>query len=173
MRSARGVVRRFLAPGALAMAVLLGSAGPAFAASPPVNTVLPKISGTGRVYSSLTAAKGTWSNSPTAYAYSWQRCNTSGASCVAISSATSVSYTLQVADQSATIRVAVTATNSAGSVTATPVQTSVIATPPAPTNSVLPTIIGVAQVGQTLTSTTGTWTYSPTSYAYVWKSCNG
>ncbi|MDI7923398.1 hypothetical protein [Ferirhizobium litorale] len=37
-----------------------------------------------------------------------------------------------------------------------------------PNNSVLPTITGTAQVGQTLTSTTGTWTGSPT-YARQWK----
>ncbi|MQW43490.1 hypothetical protein CN217_20970 [Sinorhizobium meliloti] len=32
----------------------------------------------------------------------------------------------------------------------------------APSNSVLPAISGTAQVGQTLTSTTGTWSGSPT-----------
>ncbi|RVI58530.1 hypothetical protein CN189_26150 [Sinorhizobium meliloti] len=38
----------------------------------------------------------------------------------------------------------------------------------APENSVLPAISGTAQVGQTLTSTTGTWSGSPT-FARQWK----
>jgi len=38
-----------------------------------------------------------------------------------------------------------------------------------PTNSSVPTISGTAQVGQTLTATTGTWTHNPTSFTYQWK----
>lgn len=37
-----------------------------------------------------------------------------------------------------------------------------------PANSVAPAITGTAQVGQTLTSTTGTWSGSPT-YTRQWK----
>jgi type II secretory pathway pseudopilin PulG len=45
------------------------------------------------------------------------------------------------------------------------------ATPP--TNTVLPTVSGTPQVGQTLTATTGTWTgTAPISYSYQWQSCN-
>jgi hypothetical protein len=40
--------------------------------------------------------------------------------------------------------------------------------PPAPVNLTAPTILGIGQVGQTLTATNGTWTNSPTSYAYQW-----
>lgn len=40
----------------------------------------------------------------------------------------------------------------------------------APVNSVLPVISGTATVGQTLSTTTGTWTGSaPITYAYQWK----
>ena len=38
-----------------------------------------------------------------------------------------------------------------------------------PANSTVPTISGTAQVGQTLTATTGTWTNNPTSFTYRWN----
>jgi hypothetical protein len=42
--------------------------------------------------------------------------------------------------------------------------------PAKPANTVLPAITGTAQVGATLTSTTGTWTGRPTpTYARQWK----
>jgi hypothetical protein len=41
-----------------------------------------------------------------------------------------------------------------------------------PTNTVLPSISGVAQQGQTLSASTGEWSSSPTSYTYHWVICN-
>jgi hypothetical protein len=42
-----------------------------------------------------------------------------------------------------------------------------------PTNSAVPTITGTAVVGQTLTTSTGTWSAWPSSsYAYAWQRCN-
>ena len=41
-----------------------------------------------------------------------------------------------------------------------------------PVNSALPVVTGTPQPGQTLTSTNGTWTNSPTSYARQWRRCN-
>ena len=41
--------------------------------------------------------------------------------------------------------------------------------PPAPVNSTLPVISGTTTITSVLTSTNGTWTNSPTSYAYQWK----
>lgn len=38
-----------------------------------------------------------------------------------------------------------------------------------PVNSVLPAITGTTTVGQTLTSSTGTWSNSPSSYTYQWN----
>jgi hypothetical protein len=44
----------------------------------------------------------------------------------------------------------------------------------APVNSVLPTVTGTAQVGQTLTTQNGSWTGSlPISYTYQWQLCSG
>jgi subtilisin family serine protease len=47
--------------------------------------------------------------------------------------------------------------------------------PPAtspPANTSLPLISGAAQVGQTLTTSNGSWTGSPTGYTYVWQRCD-
>jgi hypothetical protein len=43
----------------------------------------------------------------------------------------------------------------------------------APVNTSLPTVTGTAQVGQTLTTTSGSWTGSlPISYSYQWQLCS-
>ena len=41
--------------------------------------------------------------------------------------------------------------------------------PPTPANSAAPTISGTTTFGQVLTSTTGTWSNSPSSYGYQWS----
>ena len=82
---------------------------------PPVNTALPTIAGQTVVGDTLTAANGSWSNSPTAFVYQWQDCNGSGTNCSSISGATGSSYKLASGDAGSTIEVAVTAINSAGS----------------------------------------------------------
>ena len=48
-----------------------------------------------------------------------------------------------------------------------PTGSSVPTGPPASINR--PVIIGVVQIGQVLTTTNGTWTNSPTSFAYQWQ----
>lgn len=44
---------------------------------------------------------------------------------------------------------------------------------PVPTNTVAPAISGTRVVGQTLTTTNGTWSNAPTSYAYRWQRDSG
>ncbi len=95
--------------------------------SPPVNTVPPTITGSAQTGQKLTAGTGSWSQSPTSYAYQWQRCNTAGASCSPISGATGQTYTLGPPDQGSTLRVSVIASNSAGpSSPSTSAQTAVV-----------------------------------------------
>src|SRR4051812_39580977 len=43
--------------------------------SPPSLVSPPTISGTAEELRMLTASSGTWKNSPTSYAYQWQRCD--------------------------------------------------------------------------------------------------
>jgi RHS repeat-associated protein len=142
-------------------------------AAPPANTVLPAITGTAKAGQTLTASTGTWTGTPTiTYAYQWQDCNTSGGSCSNIIGATSSTYVLAAGDVGNTVRVVVTATNAGGSVSANSAATATVAAL-APANTAAPAITGTAKDGQTLTSSTGTWTGIPTpAYTYQWESCN-
>jgi hypothetical protein len=100
---------------------------PHVVASRPANTAPPGITGTPIVGGTLTASTGTWSGSPTSYAYQWRRCDLTGANCTSISGATSQSYTVGQGDAGYTIRVTVTAANGAGSTSATSSPTSLVA----------------------------------------------
>jgi hypothetical protein len=161
----------------LAALVALAAAGVATAAT-PVNTSPPTISGTPTVGQTLTAENGTWSNSPTSFAYQWLRCNGGGNACVSVANGTQKTYTLVGADAGRTIRVRVTATNADGSASAESAQTAAIAqrspapSPAAPKNTAAPTISGTARVGQQLTANEGTWSGNPTAYAFEWQRCD-
>jgi hypothetical protein len=135
-------------------------------AIPTIMTV-PTISGTAQVGQVLTATTGTWRNIPTSYAYQWL---SGGVNATGPGAATS-SYTAVSADIGNVLTVSVIATNAGGS-SAPAVSAATAAVIPiamAPVNTAVPTISGTAQVGQTLTGTNGTWTNSPTSYAYQWN----
>ena len=138
---------------------------------PPASTTLPSIAGTALVGSALTASTGSWNGTPTSYAYQWQDC--ASVLCVNIQAATGSAYVLQPSDVGHTLDVVVTAINAGGSASATSAQTAAItsATPAAPANTAVPTITGAAQQGQTLTASDGSWSGSPTSYAYHWQDC--
>lgn len=108
-------------------------------AAAPTSTAPPTISGSVQVGSTLTADKGGWNGSPSAYAYQWSRCDTTGNSCAAISGASAATYLLKQVDAGTTLRVTVTATNGAGSTSATSAPTAVVSTPPPPVSNGCPT----------------------------------
>ena len=141
-------------------------------AAPPANTAAPTISGTARVGETLTAQNGTWSNSPTAFQYQWQRCNASGAACANIAGATAKTHLLTTTDAGRTMRVRVTGINAEGAVNARSAATDVVAPSAAPRNTARPTITGELTAGEELTAEEGSWTNSPTSYAYQWQRCD-
>ena len=87
--------------------VIVASAAVPVPPSAPSNSVLPSISGTAEQGQKLTTSNGSWSNSPTSYAYQWQDCNASGTGCANIAGATSNSYTLQASDVDDTVRAVV------------------------------------------------------------------
>ena len=138
------------------------------------STAAPAISGTAQQGDTLSASNGSWSNSPTSYAYQWQDC-TSSSSCTNINGATSSTYTLASSDVGKTIDVVVTASNAGGSASQASAQTGTVTQPSGsqpqmtgnPTN--LPAVSGNAVVGDTLSVTSGTWANSPSSYSYQWE----
>jgi hypothetical protein len=99
----------------------------------PSNTAAPVVSGTAEQGQALSATTGTWSNSPTAFAYQWLQCDGSGSNCAGIAGANASAYTPASGDVGRTLRVTVTASNAGGSTAATSAQTAAIAAPPAVT----------------------------------------
>jgi hypothetical protein len=99
----------------------------------PVDATAPTIAGTTTQGQTLTEGHGSWTNSPTGYAYQWEDCNASGGACTAIAGATGQAYTLTAADVGHTVRVLETASNAGGSGTAAlSAITAMIAALPAP-----------------------------------------
>jgi hypothetical protein len=154
--------------------VACGVAGTAFArsAAAPQNSALPQISGTAKEGETLTASNGTWSNSPTSYAYQWRRCASDGTACGDITGATKQTYSVVAADIAHTLRVVVTASNADGKASATSDATDVVDSKSGPVNSVKPAVSGTATVGQELRVSRGTWSPAPSSYSYQWQRCS-
>lgn len=137
------------------------AAGGGNGATAPANTTAPAISGDPTVGKQLSCSQGSWTNSPTSYAYSWRRNGTQVA--------TGSTYTLVAADAGTQITCAVTATNASGSSSAVSSAVTPNAAQAAPGNTTRPAISGTAVVGNTLTCSQGSWTGSPTGYAYAWR----
>jgi len=138
--------------------------------SPPANSSRPAIVGTARAGQVLEASSGSWSGTPT-ISYQWQDCNASGSACANVGGATAASYVLSALDVGSTVRMIVTASNAGGSAQAISAATGVVL-PLAPVDSGLPAITGSTVEGQTLSVSTGSWSGSPTSYAYQWEDCS-
>jgi hypothetical protein len=147
------------------------SAPTAVVTGPPVNTSQPGVSGTAAQGQLLTASAGAWDGYPApSFAYQWERCNSLGLACAAISGATASTYTAHSADADSTLVVVVEATNGSGSVSTESPPTAVVTAPPA--NTSLPVVSGTAAQGQVLTASAGGWSgYPAPSFGYRWERC--
>jgi hypothetical protein len=148
--------------------LLIGASGllaPAGAVdpAPPVNQVAPSVSGTPQVGAVLTAVPGTWSPTPTSYAYTWLR---DGA---AIPGAHAATYRPVGADRQHHLAVSVLASDES-----TPAAQAVTSPQTASVGygefSVVkaPSIAGVRRWGRTLIAAPGTFSPAPTSSGYQW-----
>lgn len=99
------------------------------AALVPSGVTAPTVSGAPQVGQTLAALPGTWLGFPTSYTYQWERCDATGASCVAVTDATAQSYVVTADDLAATLTVVVGAQNSYGTGTATAVATAPVTAP--------------------------------------------
>ena len=140
----------------------------------PASTSAPRIAGSPRDGSTLTAGRGTWRNAPTDFTYEWRRCGAGGGGCALVGDATSPTYRLRKQDVGRRLRVSVTATNEGGSKTSLSRMTAVVAAAlRKPSNVAGPTVSGTPREGERLTLARGTWRGSgPISYRYVWRRCN-
>lgn len=133
---------------------------------PPLNKVVPEISGNSNAGSTLTVSNGTWSGIPTpTLSYQWYSGTTS------ISGQTSNTYVTQADDIGNNITCKVTGTNTVGSITVTS-SNGITPIATAPANISIPVISsgGTVYVGSNLTTTNGTWSGipPPTTYSYQW-----
>jgi hypothetical protein len=87
----------------------------------PALVARPEITGTAKIGTELSATTGSWSPTPTGYAYQWLRCPSTATvpadadACVTIAGATRATYTLVAADVYGRVMVRVTAGNASGS----------------------------------------------------------
>ena len=94
--------------------------------SGPVNSVKPDVTGTATVGQELKVSTGTWAPKPSSYGYQWQRCTSTGADCLNVAGATSLSYGVRSADVDHRMRALVTAVTSTGRSTVASSPSSVV-----------------------------------------------
>lgn len=125
-------------------------------------TATPTITGTAKVGAKLTASPGTWSPVPASYRYAWM------VDGVAVTGATSSTFTIPAAAAGKAITVKVTGLKQHYTTTST-TSAPTAAVAPGTFTAPQPTITGTAKVGRTLTVSRGTWSPTPSSVTYVWK----
>jgi hypothetical protein len=147
------------------------SAGKVIAPATFAATAAPTISGPTSALHRLNAQTPGWSPDPDAFTYVWMR---DGAG---ISGAPdSPTYQLTPDDVGHSFTLQVIGHKGGYAAVQSPVSGAVPVNTPfsvAFVNNELPTITGQDMVGSTLSTTTGSWTPTPTSYTYIWQRGTG
>jgi hypothetical protein len=130
---------------------------------PPVNATPPSLSGMHQVGAVLTVDEGTWTGDPTAFEYEWRR----GAQIIV--GAVGATYLLTPLDQAWAVYARVVAINASGlSLPAPTEMVGPVIGSGLPYATVLPIVSGDPRSGETLSTTDGTWTNTPTNFTYAW-----
>ena len=138
-------------------------AGVAEAAPSPVTA--PSISGTAQEGQTLNMTPGTYTDATTVtVSDQWESCL--AAVCTPVGTANASSYPVAPTDVGRTIEIAESASATDGTTTATATTGTVTG------NTAAPTVAGIAQEGQVLTLTRGTWSGGP-MVSDQWESCLG
>jgi hypothetical protein len=127
-------------------------------------TTPPSITGTLAVGSTVQAAPGSWTPTPTSYAYQWS------ADGVSVRGATRASMPLTAALLGKRLTVTVIAQRAGHpSGSAASAQSKAVAKGKAPAATKKPSIKGTPKVGRKVTARVGTWSPKPDSYRYEWR----
>ena len=133
------------------------------------NASRPVVTGPAAVNKTLSTSAGSWDGGATAESYQWQRCASTGKSCVDISSATATTYKPTTTDLGHVVRSTVRATNVNGiSPPAASSATGVVVDVPVAGKA--PHISGHPKAGKRLSGSHGSWTFSPT-FRLQWQRC--
>ena len=133
------------------------------------NTVAPAVTGTVKIYNTLTTTAGTWLNTPT-LTYQWQR-SSDGIFWNNIASATDSTYVIAIGDAGYFIRSQVFGTKTISTTTYVYTSSSastVVVPAPIAISTAAPVVSGSWTTGSTLATTNGSWTSGGT-FTYQWQ----
>lgn len=156
-----------------AIVALLGG-NAARAATGPVSSAPPTVSGTLQQGKKLTALTGTWAGAGSiSYAFQWYRCDANAAHCSSIHGATKSTYTEVAKDVGHSIGLTVRATDTTGVAEAYAGVTGLVSASTAQLAATAqPPLAGDPVVGTPLTVGGAAWTATPTATTYAWLRCN-
>lgn len=136
-----------------------------------VNTSPPAVSGDAAPGQTVDASTGVWNDNSPAFAYQWQRCTQTG--CADIPGADGDTYAVGLDDVGEQLAVEVNLTNPAGlSAWYRSEPTPIVPPPPTPANLTPPSVTAAPEEGVAAQASAGTWTESPSAFAYQWSSCD-
>ena len=144
----------------------------------PGNTGLPTIGGSTQQGQTLSASPGSWSNSPTSFAYQWRRCDASGNACLDIQTGGTGSAARAPGSRrridpardrrrDEQQRHELRERSSATGVVTGSTSVSRPSTPPRRRSAAPP-----SRARRFDGASAGSWSNSPTSFAYQWRRCS-